>query len=315
LAAALALAGTEVGKRYTLEGPVTGLAVIGVGKLGGRELTYASDLDILFVFSEERAAPPPAGLTVFEYFSKIAEKTISYLSTLTREGFVFRVDTRLRPTGSKGPLVQSLSAVRNFYAAQAETWERQAMLRARCVAGDPLVGREFCRAMHGLIYRTVDQAALAQDIRGMRKRMEEEVGKESAGAYNIKQGAGGLVDIEFLVQYLQLLHGNQYARVRVPGTMNALRALHKERLLSAGDYAFLAQACRFMRLLESRMRIVTNQAASELSRDAEKLRPLARRMGYDDDVFLPAGQKLLREYERTSAGVRNLFERIVQGVR
>ena len=312
LAAALALAGAEIGKRYAVEGSVAGLAVIGVGKLGGRELTYASDLDILFVFSEERAAPPPAGLSVFEYFSKIAERTIAYLSTLTREGFVFRVDTRLRPTGSKGPLVQSLGAVRSYYASPVETWERQAMLRAHTAAGDHRVGREFCGAVQGLIYREAGQAALARDIRSMRKRMEEEVGKENAGAYNIKQGVGGLVDIEFLVQYLQLLHGSGHAWVRVPGTMNALRALHKERLLAPEDYSFLARAYRFMRLLESRMRIVTNQATSELSRDPEKLRPLARRMGYDDDA-LPAGQKLLQEYERTSAGVRSLFERIVQG--
>jgi len=311
LGAALALAGAEIGKRYALEWQVAGLAVIGVGKLGGRELTYASDLDILFVFSEDRAAPPPAGLTVFEYFSKIAEKTIAYLSTLTREGYVFRVDTRLRPTGSKGPLVQSISAVRSYYAAQAETWERQAMLRARGVAGDPLVGQEFCRAMHGLIYQAVDQTALAHDIRTMRRRMEEEVGKENAGAYNIKQGVGGLVDIEFLVQYLQLLHGNSHAWVKVPGTMNALRALHKERLLAPEDYSFLGQAYRFMRLLESRMRIVTNQATSELSRDPEKLRPLARRMGYDDDG-IPAGQKLLLEYERISREVRTLFEKVVR---
>ncbi len=145
----------------------------------------------------------------------------------------------------------------------------------------------------------------------MRKRMEEEVGKESAGAYNIKQGAGGLVDIEFLVQYLQLLHGSRHARVRVPGTMNALRALYKERLLAPEDFRFLAQACRFMRLLESRMRIVTNQATSELARDPEKLRPLARRMGYDDDG-MPAGRKLLQEYERTSGEVRAVFERLVK---
>ncbi len=127
-------------KRYNAQGSTTGLAVIGVGKLGGRELSYGSDLDILFVFSESRAAAPPTGLTVFEYFSKVAEKTISYLSTLTREGFVFRVDTRLRPTGSKGPLVQSIDAFKNYYSSQAETWELQALLRARCVAGDRAVG-------------------------------------------------------------------------------------------------------------------------------------------------------------------------------
>lgn len=122
---------------------------------------------------------------------------------------------------------------------------------------------------------------------------------------------GGLVDIEFLVQYLQLLHGNIHAWVRVPGTMNALRALRKERLLAPEDHIFLARAYRFLRLLESRMRIVTNQATNELSRDPEKLRPLARRMGYDDDG-MPAGLKLLQEYERTSTGVRTVFERVVQ---
>ncbi len=311
LDAALGLAGTEVGKRYARDGSVKGLAVIGAGKLGGRELTYASDLDIFFVFDEGRALSPPSGMTVFEYFSKIAERTISYLSTLTREGYVFRVDTRLRPTGSKGTLVQSLDAVRNHYAAQAETWERQALLRAHTAAGDRAVGREFCRTVQELIYRDEDRAALAHAIRSMRTRMEEELGKEDAVAYNIKQGAGGLVDIEFLVQYLQLVHGRGHAWVRVPGTMNALRALRKERLLAPGDHSFLTQAYRFMRSLESRMRIVTNQATSGLSRDPESVRPLARRMGYDD-VGMPAGQKLLLEYERTCAGVRAVFERIVQ---
>ncbi len=309
--AALTLAGAELGKRYAMDGSSSGLAVIGVGKLGGRELTYGSDLDVLFVFSEDRAAPPPAGMTVFEYFSKIAEKTIAYLSTLTREGFVFRVDTRLRPTGSKGPLVQSIDAVRNHYAARAETWERQAMLKARAVAGDRMVGQAFHRTIHDVIYRDVDQAALARDIRAMRRRMEGEAGRENAGCYNIKQGVGGLVDIEFLVQYLQLLHGKEHCRVRAPGTRNALWALKKERMVTPEDYGIVDEAYRFLRLLEGRMRIVSNQATSELIRDPEKLRPLARRMGYKDNGIL-AGQKLLDDYERISADVRSLFERIVK---
>ena len=136
LDAALTLAASDTGMRYNMQGSTAGLAVIGAGKLGGRELSYGSDLDILFVFAESLAATPPTGLTVFEYFSKVAEKTISYLSTLTREGFVFRVDTRLRPTGSKGPLVQSIDAFKGYYALQAETWELQALLRARRVCGE-----------------------------------------------------------------------------------------------------------------------------------------------------------------------------------
>jgi glutamate-ammonia-ligase adenylyltransferase len=310
LDAALTLSASETAKRYGAPDPCPGLAIIGAGKLGGRELSYGSDLDILFVYSEDRALPPPPGLTVFEYFSKVAEKTIAYLSSLTREGFAFRIDTRLRPAGSKGPLVQSIGAFNNYYTTQAETWERQALLRTRGVAGDRAVVSEFCSAIQDLIYRDADGTVLAADIRTMRGRMEEEVGKESSAHYNIKQGAGGLVDIEFLVQYLQLLHGRKHPRIRVPGTYNALRALRKERLLNKEDCRFLMDTCLFLRQLESRMRIVSNQATSELSRDAAKLWPLARRMGYSD-ADLPAGQKLLHDYEVLSSRVRELFERLL----
>jgi glutamate-ammonia-ligase adenylyltransferase len=307
---ALTLAASVTGKHYKALGFTTGLAVIGVGKLGGRELSYGSDLDILFVFSDARAASPPPGLTVFEYFSKVAEKTISYLSTLTREGFAFRVDTRLRPTGSKGPLAQSINAFRNYYAHQAETWELQALLRSRCVAGDREVGKEFASSIADLIYRDQDRSALANDIISMRQRMEDEIGRESTASYNIKQGAGGLVDIEFLVQYLQLLHGKRHTRIRVPGTHNALRALKREGLIDAGTYGTLMRAYIFTRQLESRMRIVSNQATSDLRRDPEKIRPLALRMGYPDRDT-SAGEKLLGEYESLSRQVRAAFTRLL----
>jgi glutamate-ammonia-ligase adenylyltransferase len=309
--AALKLAVSNVAKRCG--GPVSfsGLAIIGVGKLGGRELTYGSDLDILFVYSESRASDPAAGMTVFECFSKVAEKTISYLSTLTREGFVFRVDTRLRPTGSKGPLVQSIDLFRSYYAGLAETWERQALLRARFVAGDRAVGGEFRVAIQELIFRDADRSVLAREVAGMRRRMQDEVGRENAASYNIKQGEGGLVDIEFLVQYLQLLYGKQYQWVRVPGTYNALRALRKEKLIQTADYRMLSRAYLFIRKLESRMRIVSNQATSELSKDPERLQPLARRMGYTDET-ISAGRKLLSDYEELSRRVREVFEKVVR---
>jgi glutamate-ammonia-ligase adenylyltransferase len=175
------------------------------------------------------------------------------------------------------------------------------------------VGAEFTASLQDLIYRKQDQAALARDIIAMRKRMEEEVGKESAAHYNIKQGAGGIVDIEFLVQYLQLLYGREHRWLRVPGTYNALRALKKERLLDEAAYRRLSRAYLFMRHLESRMRIVSNQATSALSRDPEALSPLARRLGYSDEGS-PAGLKLLADYEQFSAQVRRIFNTLLQGV-
>jgi glutamate-ammonia-ligase adenylyltransferase len=312
LDASLKLAVCETGKRYGITGTSSGLAIIGVGKLGGRELTYGSDLDILFVCSENRSLQPAAGLSAFEYFSKVAEKTIAYLSTITREGFVFRVDTRLRPAGSKGPLVQSIDAFKKYFSTHAETWERQALLRARRVAGDRAVGAEFCDTIQGLIFQDVEQAVLAEDIITMRKRMEGEIGKESATHYNIKRGAGGLVDIEFLIQYIQLLHGKRHRWVRMSGTYNVLRALRGRNLLEPGDLQVLTKAYLFIRQLESRMRIVTDQGTDDLSRNPETLRLLARRMGYNDDDG-SAGQKLLNDYEHLSARVRGVFEKLIHG--
>ncbi len=311
LGAALKLAIDETGRRYNVRAADAGLAIIGAGKLGGREITYGSDLDILFLFSEGQAIAPPEGLTMFEYYNKIAEKTLSYLTTMTREGFLYRVDTRLRPGGSKGPLAQSLAAFRNYYSTQARTWEKQALINSRCVAGDRIVGREFSRSFLDMIYRHADGEVLAGDIRAMRKRMEDETGKEDATHYNIKQGAGGLVDIEFLVQFLQLVHGSHDRRVRMPGTYNALRALKKRKLLGPTDYEILRKAYLFMRQLESRVRIVSNQSTNDLDRDPEKLRPLAHRMGYRDDA-VTAGQKLLSDYERLSKEVRGVFDRTLR---
>ena len=311
LEAALNLAMVETGKRHHNAGPVAGLAIIGLGKLGGRELTYGSDLDILFVYSESRAGASPQGVTVLEFFSKVAEKTIAYLSTLTREGFVFRVDTRLRATGSKGPLVQSVETYRKYVASQAGTWELQALLRARCVAGDRIAGAEFTASLQQVLFQERERTGYARDILDMRKRMEGEIGKEGPAFYNIKQGAGGIVDIEFLVQYLQLIHGCKHKGVRIPGTFNALRQLHKHKLLPEETYQVLRQAYLFMRQLESRLRIISNQATSELSRDRGKLRSLARRMGYEDDGS-SAGIKLLGDYEMLSRQVRLIFNELLK---
>jgi len=310
LNAALSLAATETEKRCGAGGGCGGLAVIGAGKLGGRELIYGSDLDILFVYDETSAEAPPRGLSVFEYFSKIAEKTISYLTAMTREGFAYRVDTRLRPTGAKGPLVQSVEAFRNYFSTNAETWERQSLVNSRFVAGDRNVGLACSETLQELIYRDPDPVALAADIRSMRKRMQDERGKEDASQYNIKQGMGGLVDIEFLAQYLQLRHGREHRRLRVPGTIIALRALRNQRILSTEDDRLLYDAYLFLRRLESRLRIVSNQSTSFLSRDPEKLRTLAKRMGHADDDGI-AGKTLLDEYERTSRAVRGVFERLL----
>jgi glutamate-ammonia-ligase adenylyltransferase len=140
--------------------------------------------------------------------------------------------------------------------------------------------------------------------------MEEELGKEDARQYNIKQGTGGLVDIEFLAQYLQLRHGRKHPRLRVPGTINALRALKREGLLHPREYETLETSYLFLRRLESRLRVVANQSKSFLPREPEKVRSLGKRLGYDD-AAVSAGEALLADFERIRKEVRDLYVRLV----
>lgn len=288
----------------------SGIAIMGMGKLGGREITYGSDLDISFVFSERADITAPTGMTFFEYFNKVAERTVAYLTSITREGFAYRVDTRLRPGGSKGPLCQSIDAFRNYYSGAIQTWERQALINVRPVAGDRAVGTACVDMLKGIIYKDTDRHAIAADIREMRRRMESEIGKETADHYNIKQGIGGLVDIEFVVQFMQLVYGTDDIKLRVPGTYNALVAIKRRRLIPHEKHKLLIESYHFLRQLESRMRIVTNQATNELSKNPERLWTLARRMGYMDNAET-AGIKLLRDYERVRREVRRLFDEIL----
>lgn len=310
LTVALWLAHEEVsGKKIAPNLRDTGLAVIGLGKLGGRELTYGSDLDILFVHSDS-AVSAESGLTAFEYFNKVAEKTVSYLSSITREGFAYRVDTRLRPAGSKGPLCQSIDAFRNYYSGRIQTWERQALINARAIAGDRQVGAECVVMLKGIIYKGIERPAAAADIRDMRRRMEMELGKETAAHYNIKQGMGGIVDIEFIVQFLQLVHGADDIRLRVPGIHNALLVIKRRGMMPLEKWMSLWEAYQFLRRLESRIRIISNQATNTLPRAPEKLWTLARRLGYSNEGGL-AGERLLRDYESVRSRTRALFEELI----
>ena len=183
--------------------------MLGLGKLGGRELTYSSDLDVVFVYSDEGQAEGGRAVGNFEVLSRLAQRLIHALSSYLDEGRLYEVDTRLRPSGQKGALVSSLAGFRAYHAKEAALWERQALIKARTVAGDRALGAEIERLAEAHVYRDGDgdAAAMAAEIGRLRARMEKEVAQETAHTFNIKTGRGGLVDVEFLAQYLQLVHG------------------------------------------------------------------------------------------------------------
>jgi glutamate-ammonia-ligase adenylyltransferase len=282
LRAALALARREVLRRSGLlpDPPSEGLVVVGMGKLGSDELGYASDLDLIFVYDPGEPGWWTGRAVAHEIFTRIAQRTISALQTPTREGIAYRIDTRLRPSGNQGPLVSSLEAFAAYHATSAQLWERQALIRARVVAGPEPLARQLEGVIAGFVYGRGLSEAESGEIARMRARIERERGTAGALGINIKTGRGGLVDVEFLVQALQLRHGHAHTAVRARGTLAALRALEAARLLPATESRALADGYVFLHAMESRLRLERDRPIDETDVDDAALLPLARRLGY-----------------------------------
>ncbi len=304
----LALAEAEAAAKGVA--PPARLCVIGMGKLGGRELGYHSDLDLVFLY------PGSAGQG-HERYPRLAQRLMSFLQMPLREGRLYQIDTRLRPSGNQGALVIGSEAFVRYHTApggagvRSQLWERQALLRARHVAGDPALFEEIReKVLVPVVYgRAEDRAALAAEIRRMRERMESELGKESSRGKNPKTGHGGLVDVEFAAQFLQLAHGHAHPSIRCETTPAALDRLRAEGLLREADHEALAQGYDFLRMVELRLRIVHDFTIDHLPESGPALRHLARRMGFAGPA---PGDRFLAEYARVTAAVRQAFENVVR---
>ncbi len=314
LAAACALARREVLRRTGLpaELPTEGLAILGLGKLGGAELDYNSDLDLVFVYDPGPEAWWTARLPAHDFFTRVAQRTISVLQTTTREGIAYRIDTRLRPSGNQGPLVCSLEAFARYHRTAAAVWERQALVKARVLTGPAALRAQLGAIVAACVYGRGLDAAEAAEIARLRERMAHERGAGDGRQVNIKTGRGGLVDVEFLVQALQLRHGHAHPALRVPGTRAALAALAAEGLLSAEDARMLGAGYDFLRALENRLRLERDQPVEALDTDPSALLPLARRLGYGG-TDAEAVARLRAEHARTRAAIRAVYERHLRG--
>ena len=286
-------------------------AILGLGKLGGKELIYGSDLDIIFIYSDSGETRPLSKskgcktITNHEFFAKLAQKIIAIISLMTSEGFVFKLDARLRPSGSSGPLVTSLSAFELYQRERAQVWEKQALLRARFCAGNRYFGEELIVLTQALIY---DKPLLKDDeieIDRLRMRMEKEFGKETDELIDIKFGEGGLVDIEFIAQLLQLRHAKEWVVIGGANTLSALEALKEQKSLSPEDYHFLIDAYSFYRLIENRLRIVEDRSGSKLSFDDSKIESFSKGLGFNNL------KHFIEEYRRRSKGVRKIYKKII----
>ena len=293
-------------------------AIIGMGKLGGMELNYHSDLDIIFIYEGEGATQPVEGTdparfkpqTNQQYFVRLAQRIISILTVMTQEGYVYEIDTRLRPSGNQGQLVSSLPAYREYHEGTAAPWERQALIKARVVAGSTKLAKSYEALTAEIVYERPLPDNLAEETYRLRQRMEKELGKEDAQRRNIKTGRGGMVDVEFIAQYLQLLHGRKNTALRCRNTVDALHILQSENLISEMNYENLVSGYKFLRRLENKLRLVHDQSINELSANPEYLAKLARHLNYPDSTGQP--EKLfLEEYAETTQTIRGIFDHIL----
>jgi glutamate-ammonia-ligase adenylyltransferase len=294
------------------EGDSCELVVLALGKLGGREPNYHSDLDLIFLYEaggQTRGRPVPNwsgsraggnGTVNSHFFSEFGQRLIRVSNQLGPHGRLYEVDARLRPTGKSGSLAVSFDAFARYFAeGPAQLWERQALCKTRPVIGNDEVSRHAMEIVAEAAFGTPWRPEFASEIRNMRLRMEE-----GASNRNLKRGSGGTVDIEFLVQMLQLKHGGDDPSVCVPGTLDALAALQHGGYLSADDAEFFGKSYRFQRSIEARIRLMDATGRHELPESPRELAKLA----YLLNSSRP--QDLLAEAEHTFAENRSRFNRI-----
>jgi glutamate-ammonia-ligase adenylyltransferase len=305
---------TKIGKPYHLDADEnwqpTECAVLGMGKLGGKELNYSSDVDVLFVYSDEggvfkgppRRGAKPQSLKNHQYFKRLAE---SFIAEVSRD--VFRIDLRLRPEGDSGPLARSLGSYETYYVQWGQAWERMMLIKARTVAGDAALGAEFLEMVQPFRYpRSVDEGFL-REIGGMKDRIEQEVVKAGEIHRNVKLGRGGIREIEFVAQSLQVIHAGRIPFLQTPQTLPALQKLVQYDLLKGDEAKRLENAYCFLRDLEHRLQMENYLQTHTIPTSPKAQERLAALMGFSNRKQF---ESQLAEHTKH---VRGVYEQLFKG--
>ncbi|WP_026405679.1 bifunctional [glutamine synthetase] adenylyltransferase/[glutamine synthetase]-adenylyl-L-tyrosine phosphorylase [Actinomadura rifamycini] len=304
LAAAALEAGLAIARAEVPEHPSCRLAVIGMGKCGGRELNYVSDVDVVFVAEARDGAPEDAALRAA---TRLAAATMRACSASTEEGSLWEVDAALRPEGKAGPLVRTLASHRAYYERWAKTWEFQALLKARPVAGDADLGARYIDAVAPIVWAAAEGEDFVEDVQAMRRRVEADLDRRGAEAERqLKLGPGGLRDVEFAVQLLQLVHGRTDETLRSPTTLEALADLSRGGYVGREDAAALTSAYRFLRRVEHLLQLHRLRRTHLVPDDEDELRRLGRALGLRTD---PVGE-FTALWRRHAREVRRLHEKL-----
>ncbi|MFL6538116.1 MAG: bifunctional [glutamate--ammonia ligase]-adenylyl-L-tyrosine phosphorylase/[glutamate--ammonia-ligase] adenylyltransferase [Chthoniobacterales bacterium] len=289
--------------RQRLGAPEAAFTIIGLGKLGGRELNHSSDVDVIFAYSEEGQLGP--NVTYHQWFNMLAEKITGTFSAAHDAGALFRIDLRLRPEGTAGPLARSLESMENYYSGFGETWERLALVKARGVAGDRELAYEFLRQHQPFIFPKSPTRDLLDEIAAIKRRIERDVVGHEKLARNVKLGAGGIREIEFVVQALQLLHGARHAFLQETSTLRALPVLADLELLPRNEARQLLDAYEFLRSVEHRLQIEAEQQTHTVPDDPVAVGRLAR------SLQLKSAGEFIDQLHAQMREVRAIFHRVI----
>ena len=289
--------------RKSFGSPTADFAILALGKLGGHELNHSSDVDLIFLYSEEGELSPR--LSYHQWFNRLAEKILETFSTRDPEGALFRIDLRLRPEGSTGPLARSLESMENYYAGFGETWERIALIKAREIAGSRELAYEFLSQHQPFIYPRSPTPDLLDEVANIKRRIEREALGTDELDRDVKLGRGGIREIEFVVQTLQFIHGGRHAFLQETSTMKALRALAELELIPQKEVVDLDRAYRFLRQVEHRLQIEAEQQTHTVPRDPVALKRLARSLRFD------SANEFSTALKKTMQNVRSIFDRVI----
>jgi glutamate-ammonia-ligase adenylyltransferase len=303
----------------------TGFAVIGMGKLGGHELNYSSDVDLIYVYEapdgetrlpggQSSLKAAAIGITTEEYFENLARELTKALGEPTREGYVFRVDLRLRAEGTAGQLARSLQGYKQYYFTRGQVWERLALLKAWPVAGSMEVGRAFLKLVRPFIFgagsRKPDRAAalaVVEDVRAVKEMIDRQMAERGYDRRNVKLGTGGIREIEFLVQTVQVLAGKHVPALLDRSTLGALDRFVQRGLISSSQRDELKAAYLFLRDVEHKLQMVHDLQTHALPESNEELERCAIRAGYNSDDRTHAIERFHADHQRHTEAVHRAF--------
>jgi glutamate-ammonia-ligase adenylyltransferase len=293
--------------------------VLGMGKLGGGELNFSSDVDLIYLHDSadgmttgRPSGGPGTRISNREYFQRLSQAITAALTEVTNEGYLYRTDLRLRPEGQSGAIASDLGEALQYYAKRGATWERLALLKAWPVAGNRRLGQEFLRRVASFVFRQPFSLRDLEEVRSVKEAIDKKMRAKGESERNVKLGVGGIREIEFVVQSIQAFFGGKLPAIRQRNTVKALDTLRRHQLIDPDTCRQLTDAYRFLRNVEHRLQMVHELQTHSLPADPEELRVCALRLDYRDTPNATATQQLLDAYrlhtDRVHQAFRALFE-------